>query len=156
LQGQDRSGAGHNNVAAYLEGYTVGAGDYTFASTTQPTDTINDRVLAVTQADLMAALEPVVAARIERDIKPYLQTYFTQWSAFPYPAQFDISGAGPGSSGSGTTRSTMTYVGNPTQSNGLLPLLAVQVSGATTGSPIVVSTSAPHGLSSGDVAWVFG
>jgi type II secretory pathway pseudopilin PulG len=116
--GQDRSGSGHNNLAAYLEGFTAGANDYTFTTNALPTDTFNDRLLVITQGDLMSVVEPVVAARIERDVKPYLRTYRTQWGAFPFPAAF---APGPGTS---ATRAQSAYVGDTTQTSGLLPITA--------------------------------
>ncbi len=85
--GQDRS-TGHNDPAAYLEGFTAGANDYTFTTTALPTDTFNDRLLVITQAELMSVVEPVVAARIERDIKPYLTAYRNTWGRYPFPATF--------------------------------------------------------------------
>ena len=85
---QDRSPANINRLASYLEGFTVGANDYTFTTNALPTDTFNDRVLVITQADLMAAVEPVVAARIERDIKPYLTAYGNTWGRYPFPTAF--------------------------------------------------------------------
>ncbi len=99
IQGQNRDPANalaHNSPANYLEGYN--AAYDTFTSTAFPSDSFNDRLLVITQADLMSVVEPVVAAMIERDVKPYLQTYLTQWGAFPFPATF---APGPGTS---TTR----------------------------------------------------
>jgi hypothetical protein len=115
ISGQDRI-AQHNNPAAYLEGVTVGSPlppDSTFDTIALPTATANDRLLVITQADLMAAVEPVVAARIERDIKPYIQDYFTSWSIYPYAAPFAAPDPG---------RTQDLYRGSSGQTNGLLPL----------------------------------
>jgi len=85
---QDRI-AGHNASTNYLENVTLGDNiHYTFTATGLPTDTSNDRLLVITQADLMAAVEPVVAANIERDVKPLLQEYFGKWGAYPFALQF--------------------------------------------------------------------
>jgi hypothetical protein len=120
VQGQDRT-AGHNSPASYLEGFNANDNiNYVFTTNAIPSDALNDRLVAITQADLMAAVEPVVSARIERDVKPYLLSYFNQWGAFPFPARFD--NPNPGSSGPGTTRAQVTYAGDPTQAAGLLPL----------------------------------
>ena len=99
ISGQDRI-AQHNNPAAYLEGVTVGSPlppDSTFDTIALPSGTANDRLIAITQSDLMAAVEPVVAARIERDIKPYItQNYLSAngWSGgYPFAVSW---GGGPG------------------------------------------------------------
>ena len=111
---QDRSGSGHNSAAAYLEGFTAGANDYTFTTNALPTDTFNDRLLVITQAELMSAVEPVVTARIERDIKPYLTAYRNTWGRYPFPATFPQP-ASPAIS---------DYKGAAGQPWGLLPLTA--------------------------------
>lgn len=157
---QDRSAANYNRIASYLEKFTAGATDYAFNSSALPDETFNDRLLVITQADLMAAVEPVVAARIERTVKPFLTTYFAQWGAFPFPSKFNSSYPGtspdPGTSGSATTRWPMTYIGDPSQTGGLLPISAVAVSAATNTSPIVVTTNSPHTLSSGNIVLIAG
>jgi hypothetical protein len=138
VQSQNRDPANVNNVGNYLEGSdtTTNPVNYTFTSIDRPSYTSNDRLLVITQAELMAAVEPVVAARIERDIKPHLQAYFNQWGAcptglanpfqpgrFPFPAKF--ANPDPGTSGAGTTRPQSAYLGDTTQVNGgLLPITA--------------------------------
>jgi hypothetical protein len=120
VQGQDRT-AGHNSPASYLEGFNANDNvNYVFTTNALPSDALNDRLVAITQADLMAAVEPVVSARIERDVKPYLQSYFDQWHAFPFPARFD--NPNPGTSGAATTRAQVAFAGDPTQTAGLLPV----------------------------------
>jgi hypothetical protein len=109
---QNRSAANYNRIASYLEGYTVGASNYTFASNAFPSDTFNDRLLVITQADLMAAVEPVVAARIERDVVPVIQDYYNGWQVYPFPAPFN-----PGLAQS-------AYQGDTSQTRGLLPVTA--------------------------------
>ena len=123
---QDRI-AGHNNPTNYLENFNLGDNiHFTFTSTGLPTDTFNDRLLVITQADLMAVVEPVVAARVERDIGPLIQDYFTKWGRYPFAAPFDISGAGPGREPQATPdprdRAQSTYTGASSQITGLLPL----------------------------------
>jgi type II secretory pathway pseudopilin PulG len=76
VSGQDRI-LQHNNHLAYLEGVTLDspvAGDSTFSTVGLPTSAANDRLVVITQSDLMAAVEPVVAARIARDINPPYRT----------------------------------------------------------------------------------
>lgn len=136
---QNRAGpTGHYNPLAYLEQYAIVGSDYTFAPSVSSSSTFNDQLLVITQAELMSAVEPVVAARIERDIKPYIQTYFTQWGAFPFPAQFNDptitdptvnpvspNNVGPGTSSNTSDRPQGAYVGvTPSVGNGLLPITA--------------------------------
>ena len=110
---QDRSPANINRPASYLEGFTVGANDYTFTTNALPTDTFNDRLLVITQADLMAAVEPVVAARIERDVKPAIQAYSAVWNnAFPFAVPFAAV----------TSATQSAYTGQVGESRGLLPI----------------------------------
>jgi hypothetical protein len=108
---QDRI-AGPNDPTNYLENFNLGDNiHFTFTSTGLPTDTSNDRLLVITQAELMAAVEPVVAARIERDVKPLVKDYFTKWVAYPFAMTF----AAPPSS-------VTAYQGASGQTQGLLPL----------------------------------
>ncbi|HUL92083.1 MAG TPA: ubiquitin-activating E1 FCCH domain-containing protein [Burkholderiales bacterium] len=154
----------HNSPANYLEGFDLSDPvNYVFTSNARPSDTFNDRLLVITQAELMAAVEPVVAARIERDVKPYLNSYASasQWGRFPFPVKFGV-GFDPGASGSGTMRPPMTYLGNPvypppgSNSYGLLPIAAVAISAASNASPIVITTNSAHNLFDGDEILVSG
>jgi len=117
VQGQVRDSANVNNVASYLEGFDLSNPvNYVFTTTVLPSSAFNDRLLTITQADLMAAVEPVVAARIQRDIQPYIQSQFTGWSnRYPFPAPFVSGGVGPG-------RAQLNYNGVVGQEDGLLPL----------------------------------
>jgi len=110
ISGQDRL-TSHNDLAAYLEGCAAVANDYTFNSIAMPSATANDRLLVITQAELMAAVEPVVAARIERDVKPLLGEYFDVWGRYPFAVPF----VSPPSAQS-------AYVGASPQTSGLLPV----------------------------------
>jgi type II secretory pathway pseudopilin PulG len=109
---QDRSPANINRLESYLEGFTPVGSDSSFTTTAFPTDTFNDRLLVITQAELMAAVEPVVAARIERDVKQRIQSYFSDWGIYPFAAPF--APAGPGV--------PMSQYKGGSQTNGLLPL----------------------------------
>jgi type II secretory pathway pseudopilin PulG len=111
IQGQMRSPASVNDPASYLEQFD-GVSYATFTSTSLPTTINNDRLLVITQADLMNTVEPVVAANIERDVKPRIQTYASDWGVYPFAAPF--SPAGPG-------RTMAQYHGAGVQ-KGLLPL----------------------------------
>jgi hypothetical protein len=151
---QDRI-AGPNDPTNYLENFNLGDNiHFTFTSTGLPTDTSNDRLLVITQADLMAAVEPVVAARIERDIKPLLRDYFNKWGAYPFPVPF---GAGPPdlqSAYQGVSPPPPPPPPPPSFTHGLLPLkddatftwasaAVTQLVGhpLQTGTPVVTSSS---------------
>jgi hypothetical protein len=108
---QDRI-AGPNDPTNYLENFNLGDNiHFTFTAAGLPTDTSNDRLLVITQADLMAAVEPVVAANIERDVKPLLQAYYTQWGSYPFAMTF-VS----------PPIAQSAYVGASPQTSGLLPV----------------------------------
>ena len=98
LQGQNRDPANataHNDPANYLESFNLDNPvhvNYIFSSSAAPSDTFNDRLLVITQAELMATVEPVVAARIQRDIKQYLTAYLNTWGRYPFPAAFPQPG----------------------------------------------------------------
>ena len=145
----------HNDPANYVESFTSGDWvHFNFATNAIPDLGLNDRLVVITQADLMAAVEPVVAAQIARDVKPLLNTlYISQWGAFPFPANFAPD---PGTSGGATTRSPLLFVGDSSQSSGLPPIASVPVSGASNASPIVITTASPHALTTGDIIWVSG
>ncbi len=107
----DPTDPAHNSPSNYLEGFDLtDPVNYVFTSNALPSDTFNDRVLVITQADLMAAVEPVVAARIERDVKPLLGDYFSKWGAYP----FAVALPPPGTQGA--------YLGASPQTSGLLPV----------------------------------
>lgn len=149
LSGQDRT----NKAAAanYLEcrnaqiadTFSVSAppasnsGSCPYTSGTLVPQIFNDQIIVVTQADLMAVVEPAVAARLEDatdptgNIKRAMQTYFAQWGGFPYPANFTGSPGDPGTTKnnsttppSTTTRAQSTYIGDNSLSagRGLLPV----------------------------------
>ncbi len=152
IQGQNRDPTNatlHNDPANYLEGFDVTTDpvNYIFASNALPSDTFNDRLLVITQAELMAAVEPVVAARIERDVKPLLLTeYFSKWGAYPFAVPF----AAPPTAQS-------SYKGAsppPPQTNGLLPI--TNASGWVTWktSSISVTQPPPPGGGTGSISSV--
>jgi len=114
----DHTDPAYINPINYLENFSLGDATgrhYSFTTNAIPVDTFNDRLLVITQADLMAAVEPVVAARIERDVKPLLQDYFTKWGAYPFAVSFPPPPAlQPNTAG--------VYLGVPGKTSGLLPL----------------------------------
>jgi type II secretory pathway pseudopilin PulG len=138
---QNRTGTNINRAASYLENFQIGVNDYTFASAASPSDVINDRLLVITQGELMAAVEPAVAARIERDIKPQIQAYYSTFGAYPYAAPFVSGGTGPG-------RTQQEYKGAAGQTTGLLPL-TTDPNWLTWQSPVAVS-QIPGGTGNGE------
>ena len=165
LGGQSRDAAHTNSAVSYMESNNAGTtGIYTYATTAQPSDTFNDRIIAITEADLFAMIEPVVAGMIERDVKPYLATYYSQWTgAFPFPSKFANPNPGTNTQISpavASTRPQNQYLGDTTVVNegggtgrGLLPITAsvtypwisgsgaVNLTGGTAGSISGVSCS---------------
>jgi len=115
LQSQNRdptNASAHNNPLNYLEGPPNLSDPVNYVFTTAlPSTTFNDRALVITKAELMDAVEPVVAANIERDIKPMVQDYFTKWGAYPFAMTFAAPPA-----------SVTAYQGTSGQKQGLLPL----------------------------------
>jgi hypothetical protein len=140
LSGQNRdpaNAAAYNLPANFLEG--VNAGYDSFTSSTTATDTYNDRMLVITQADLMNAVEPVVAMMLERDVKPLMTAYASLWGRYPWPAPFtSVTYPNPGCNGNvacaaADTRTQNQYLGDTTLTSGLLP----------------VSTNAPYAWTAG-------
>jgi hypothetical protein len=141
--GQDRSAANLNDPAQYFEGENrqgVGgdvADNFVRAPRCEAADCpgglpFNDQMILVTTADFFPVLETVVQKRIEEQIKPKLQEYFTNWTAptangagfFPFAAPYsDASFVPPDPS-----RPQDNYLGNATPSSqlthGLLPITA--------------------------------
>lgn len=149
--GQSRDSANANNAASYLESTNAGTtGTFTYTTTAQPSDTFNDRVIAITEADLFAMVEPVVASMIERDVKPYLATYYTQWTnVFPFPSRFDSPDPGSNSNVSPpvTTRTQDQYVGDITQiPGGLLPVTATATYPLNAGTSSVTMNGGIYGV----------
>ena len=106
----------HNDPLNYLEGppNLSDSVNYVFTSapvSTAPPNPFNDRVLVITKAELMAAVEPVVAANIERDVKPLLANYFSVWGRYPFAVPFVSPSTVQG-----------VYLGASPQTQGLLPV----------------------------------
>ena len=73
LESQDRE-SDPNSVANYLEGDNASVGDQSFVSTNASID-FNDRVIAITHADLMTAVEKRVMAELSGALEDYKNTY---------------------------------------------------------------------------------
>jgi hypothetical protein len=155
---QDRSGAGVNSASNYLEGLNVPASanpcelvgtvanpatgklDCTdvFESRTpcfaasECGGNFNDQVIVITRDDLFNVVEPVVAKRIENEIKPQLAAHAAAWGGYlPFAAPFvDPSFTAPNdmrrtqNDYRGRGSETGTLGAQPGQSGGLLPVTA--------------------------------
>jgi hypothetical protein len=98
VAGQTRGSSDSLNPVNYLDGPNAGVtGTYvtTNATTNVPTDpaqptlyALNDRVMALSPAEIFDQVEGAIALRIARDIKPYLNTYNATWGRYPFAAQF--------------------------------------------------------------------
>ena len=115
---QSRPAAGPPDVRNYLEcANATSPPDATFVTST-PGSTFNDQVLRVAAADLIPALEAVIAERMQREIAPVLRTVYgaASWGTsaanplYPFAARFDLPH--PGTSG---------YRGEDGRYQGLLP-----------------------------------
>jgi type II secretory pathway pseudopilin PulG len=105
LTGQNRDPsvpANLTNVANYLEGennyldsaFDNGTNNYRFANATE-SGTFNDIVIPITEEELFAAVENMVALRLRNDVKPYIDLMYRDvWHAYPFPAAFNPSAVG--------------------------------------------------------------
>lgn len=108
------------NALDYLECQNVGGGVLRTSVVDNATNRVfNDQVVSVSAAEVLAAVEPVVAARIKRDVIPQLQSIYASstWGSgisaanplFPFAAPY----ADP---------ATSTFKGTAGTTQGLLPL----------------------------------
>ena len=163
LGSQDRSTANMNTATNYLEGVNSDTNyDKYIAATENVTDSVvanlfNDQLLVITEQDLFAAVEPVVAARIQRDIvlqyiyNPSPGTsnnwadgggtdksrYFDAWGRFPFAAPF----ANPGSS---------SFTGTAGTYEGLLPVASLNYTWSSVG---VIQTGGSGQVWPGSTCW---
>jgi hypothetical protein len=84
-QGQVRDTAGQNNVGNYLEGENAN-GDTTYVSS-PASDSVNDRLLVISQEDLFS----VVEKRVANEVKAALNKYYSDdpLHFYPNPAAFN-------------------------------------------------------------------
>lgn len=128
--GQNRSGAGVNDVVQYLEGGNAGFGLNFMASQrceqaapACPLGPFNDQLVTITHQDLFDAVENVVARRLETEIVPRIQNYIGQWGFHPVAAPFDdLTAAPPVGPPTTPNRPQSMYWGRDGQINGLLPV----------------------------------
>jgi hypothetical protein len=90
------------NVLDYVECLNTATSTF---STTGPSASFNDQVVAVTVADIMPVLEAAIASRIEREIVPALRSVYAppDWGlsgnpVYPFAAPFGNPGPGAGAS----------------------------------------------------------
>jgi hypothetical protein len=125
------------NVANYLECQStssspIGVRTQVVDNATNPT--FNDQIVLITAAEVLAAIEPMVAQRIQTQVLPQLQSASalyasSEWGTsaanpmFPFAVTFGDPGASP----------TSTFKGTAGKTEGLLPLNALTCSAITTG-----------------------
>jgi hypothetical protein len=133
IQGQVRSTANENLVQMYLEGRnnyaadTGGTNDDVF-ETAQASQTFNDKIAVVSQANLFNAVEAAVATRLAYIAKTYIFDPVKDADGQPYlPAT-----------------GTSTYLGILNETEGLLPITATQ-SQVQWATPTVTNTGATSG-----------
>jgi len=107
---------------------------------------VNDQVVVITAAEVMAAIEPVVAKRLANEVVPQLQAAYSgaSWGGqiiFPYPARFENGGV----------FNPDTYQGNTLASQGLLPVTAQTCNALTAGR-----CDPNFGTASAFVLWTLG
>lgn len=125
-QSRTASGVASNTYTDFLEGVTTTGSELTF-NTAASSDTFNDQIITVTQAEIMELVEQTAFAHFQQDIKPSIQAYYTEWGRLPYPSSFT---GGPGHPGTNTTSVTASnrlqsaYDGSAsmTAGRGLLPI----------------------------------
>lgn len=121
-------GATPPNYRDYLECQNVsGASLRTSIVDSAANPVFNDQAVVVSAADVLAAIEPVVAARMQRDVVPQLQSVYasSDWGAtsgplFPFAAPY-------------TDPSTSAFKGTAGTKQGLLPLTAATCNSMTSG-----------------------
>jgi hypothetical protein len=132
--GQNRSGAGLNDVVQYLEGGNADL-DPTFVAARRceqaapacPLGPFNDQFVTVMHQELFDAVENVVARRLETEIVPTIQAYVAPpplgWGIHPFAAPFDdLTAAPPVGPPTTPDRPQSMYFGRDGQINGLLPV----------------------------------
>ncbi len=136
--GQDRSGAGVNDVVQYLEGANSdldAGGNFVAAQRCEqaapacPLGPFNDQFVTITHQELFDAVENVVARRLETEIVPRIREYVVEWGGtvnagvYPFAAPFDdLTPAPPVGPPTTPDRPQSMYFGRDGQINGLLPV----------------------------------
>lgn len=130
LGGQNRSAAGKNIAANYLEGENGDAANNRFAALTAclasdcPGGPFNDKLLVIRATDLFPVVENMVAKRLETEIAPLARYYRDSWAAlggpgfFPFAVPFNpgLPGGPPGG-----LPAAASFCGTPGQASGHLP-----------------------------------
>ena len=128
--GQNRSGAGVNDVVQYLEGGNsdldvnfVAAQRCEQAAPACPLGPFNDQFVTITHQELFDAVENVVEKRLVTEIGPLLRFYRDRWAALGGPGfyPFAVPFMNPGQPG-GMVPAPTAFCGTPGQANGLLPI----------------------------------
>jgi hypothetical protein len=156
LGGQNRSAAGKNIAANYLEGENGDAANNTFAALTAclasdcPGGPFNDKLLVIRASDLFPVVENMVAKRLETEVAPMLRYYRDRWVALGAPASFPFAvsfpNPDPGPGWPGGPPAMASFCGMPGQAGGLLPVsqdTATCFSWAVTPAAVTETTAPP-------------
>ena len=118
LSGQSRNPgapASLTSVANYLDGANADVANDSVFETKLSSDTFNDALLPITQANLFVAVETYVAKRLDEsavgNVKPFLNSFVAQWGAYPFAAPFTTPSA-----------TENDYKGAANTTHGLLPI----------------------------------
>jgi len=150
--GQNRSGAGVNDVVQYLEGGNadldpnfVAAQRCEQAAPACPLGPFNDQFVTITHAELFDAVENVVAKRLETEIGPLLRFYRDRWAALGGPGfyPFAVPFMSPGLPGGPPNPDLFCGV-SPTAS-GLLPVSQGAGCMSISAIPTVIDTGTGSG-----------
>lgn len=146
-QSRTVAGAPSNTYTDFLEGVTTSGSELSF-NTAVSSDTFNDQIITITQAEVMALVEQTAFAHFQQDIKPSIQAYYTEWGRLPYPSNFTGGPGHPGtntSSAAASNRLQSAYDGSAsmTAGRGLLPITnSVTYPWASTGTVAITGGTA--------------
>ena len=155
--GQNRSGAGINDVVQYLEGGNAGLNP-NFVSARRceqaapacPLGPFNDQFVTITHQELFEAVENAVERRLAQEIAPLLRLYRDQWAALGGPGfyPFAVPFMNPGPPGGPPTQDTFCGgPGTPGTASGLPPVSQAAACSSWAVTPgAVTENGAPSGF----------
>jgi hypothetical protein len=151
--GQNRSGAGVNDVAQYLEGENGDVVNQNFVAARRceqaapacPLGPFNDQFVTITQQELFDAVENVVEKRLTTEIAALLRFYRDRWAALGGPGfyPFAVPFMNPGPPGGPPSPDAFCGV-SPTAA-GLLPVSLAAGCVSLSALPTVIDTGTGSG-----------
>jgi hypothetical protein len=150
--GQNRSGAGVNDVVQYLEGGNADL-DPSFVSARRceqaapacPLGPFNDQFVTITHQELFDAVENVVEKRLTTEVAPLLRFYRDRWAALGGPGfyPFAVPFMNPGPPGG--PPSPGAFCGVAPTASGLLPVSLAAACMSISAVPTVIDTGTGSG-----------